>query len=99
MRSPLTPSSRYWANASGDDSDLEFSLALPAEQDEIEPPEFLASYLQGFGKTWQMKIVTSKPVEPSEEEVAANPLSRSCKLRAIERVDKNSNRPLHKKKS
>jgi 16S rRNA C1402 N4-methylase RsmH len=99
MRSPLTPSSRYWATASGADSDLEFSLALPAEQDEIEPPEFLAPYLQDFGKTWQLKIVSNKPIEPSEEEVAANPLSRSCKLRAIERVNKSLNKPLHKKKS
>lgn len=39
----------------------------------------------GFGVTWKMEIVTPKPVVPSETEIAANPLARSCKLRAVEK--------------
>lgn len=74
MRSPLTFSAD------------EFSLRLPTDESELDPPEFLAPYVQGFGKSWRMKIVTNKPIEPGEAEVAANPLSRSCKLRAIEKV-------------
>ena len=35
----------------------------------------------------KMKIITPKPLVPSTAEIAANPLSRSCKLRAIERVE------------
>lgn len=33
------------------------------------------------------KLITSKPITASEEEVAANPRSRSAKLRVAERVD------------
>lgn len=40
----------------------------------------------GLGVTWKMNIVTRKPIEPSEAEVAQNPLARSCKLRAAEKV-------------
>ena len=32
-----------------------------------------------------MKIITPKPVVPTAEEIALNPLSRSCKLRALEK--------------
>ena len=41
----------------------------------------------GWNRDWTMKIVTKKPVEPSDEEIEANPLSRSCKLRAIEKCE------------
>jgi 16S rRNA C1402 N4-methylase RsmH len=34
-----------------------------------------------------MKIVTTKPVVPQPEEIANNPLARSCKLRAIEKIE------------
>lgn len=64
----------------------DFSLDLPAEQDDLQPPDYLKPYLTDFGKTWRMKIVTNKPVEPSDEEIVSNPLSRSCKLRAVERL-------------
>lgn len=33
----------------------------------------------------KMKIITPKPVVPTPEEIDLNPLSRSCKLRALER--------------
>lgn len=79
-RSPLTNSL-----FSSSFSSSEFSLSVPAEYSDLAPPEFLAPFLQGFGKTWRMKIVTAKPVEPQETEVSLNPLSRSCELRAIEK--------------
>ena len=45
---------------------------------------FASSETENFPK---MKIITPKPVVPSEAEISANPLSRSCKLRALERGD------------
>ena len=72
MRTPLT------SHFSIDD----FSLQLPTEVDQNAVP----AWAQGFESDWKMKIVTSKPVEPSEAEISKNPLSRSCKLRAIEKV-------------
>jgi len=59
----------------------EVSLDMPFER-ESPIPKFTA----GWGETWIMKILTSKPVEPSAAEIAANPLARSCKLRALEKV-------------
>lgn len=41
---------------------------------------------QIFSGNDQYRVVTGKPVEPSEEEVAGNPRARSAKLRVAERV-------------
>ena len=38
------------------------------------------------GKEPEMKVITKKPIVPSEKEVAQNPLSRSAKLRVAERI-------------
>jgi 16S rRNA (cytosine1402-N4)-methyltransferase len=38
------------------------------------------------GKTSKLKIITKKPLEPSEEELEYNPRSRSAKLRVAERI-------------
>jgi len=40
----------------------------------------------GWGENWMMKIITNKPLVPSDEEISKNPLSRSAKLRAIEKI-------------
>lgn len=34
----------------------------------------------------QVKIITSKPITPTEEEIASNPRSRSAKLRCMEKI-------------
>ena len=57
-------------------------LDLPFEP-QIESPVHPAP--SGAGATWKLEIITNKPVAPSEEEIARNPLSRSCKLRAGEK--------------
>ena len=38
-----------------------------------------------FGKTSKGKVITRKPILPSEEEMAANSRSKSAKLRIFER--------------
>ena len=38
------------------------------------------------GKKAQVKIITNKPIEPSSEEVEANPRARSAKLRVAEKL-------------
>ena len=38
------------------------------------------------GKEPEMKVITRKPIVPSEKEVMQNPLSRSAKLRVAERI-------------
>jgi 16S rRNA (cytosine(1402)-N(4))-methyltransferase len=83
MRSPLTFSRKEISRS--EISPDEFSLAVPTDMSDLAAPDFLAPYLEGFAKSWRMKIVTNKPVEPGEDEVANNPLSRSCKLRAVEK--------------
>ncbi|RJP24815.1 MAG: 16S rRNA (cytosine(1402)-N(4))-methyltransferase RsmH [Candidatus Abyssobacteria bacterium SURF_5] len=42
------------------------------------------------GKKPTLKILTPKPVEPSPEEVSANPRSRSARLRAAEKISEDS---------
>lgn len=65
-------------------SSLTFSLNLPYE--DPDDPRLESEWAEGFGTNWRMKIVTPKPMEPTPDEIAANPLSRSCKLRAVEKV-------------
>ncbi|MBQ3032931.1 MAG: 16S rRNA (cytosine(1402)-N(4))-methyltransferase, partial [Deferribacterales bacterium] len=38
------------------------------------------------GKKAEFKIITKKPLIPSEAEIEANPLSRSAKLRVAEKL-------------
>ena len=45
----------------------------------------LPSTSEGAKNFPDMEIITPKPIVPTATEIAANPLSRSCKLRAIER--------------
>ena len=47
------------------------------------PPEFP---MCTYGKSPTLKILTSKPIRPSDEEISQNPRSRSAKLRAAEKV-------------
>ncbi|PQV63021.1 16S rRNA (cytosine(1402)-N(4))-methyltransferase [Abditibacterium utsteinense] len=62
----------------------ELSLALPFDPKfNIEKP--VPEGVSGLGETWKMKILTSRPVVPTDAEIASNPLSRSCKLRAVEK--------------
>ncbi|MBW3636389.1 MAG: 16S rRNA (cytosine(1402)-N(4))-methyltransferase RsmH [Armatimonadetes bacterium] len=64
-------------------SELSLSLPHDARNNAQEPvPEVAA----GLGETWIMKILTPRPVVPTDAEIASNPLARSCKLRAIEKV-------------
>ena len=37
-------------------------------------------------KLGQYRLLTKKPVTPSDEEIASNPRARSAKLRAAERI-------------
>jgi len=84
-------------------SPLTFSLSLPSEQITSREVDVYGNvlekaghryteYARGFGETWGMKIVTAKPVVPTPQEIAANPLARSCKLRAVEKFTMNPNK-------
>jgi 16S rRNA (cytosine1402-N4)-methyltransferase len=41
---------------------------------------------QAFAKNASLHVLTKKPVLPSEEEIYANPRSRSAKLRVAEKL-------------
>lgn len=41
---------------------------------------------RGFAKQGTVKIITKKPIVPSEEEISSNPRARSAKLRVIEKL-------------
>lgn len=43
--------------------------------------------IYGKRKEWKWKLVNKKPISPNEDEVQANPRSRSAKLRVMERVE------------
>ena len=61
---------------------LPFEMAQSRGNPEIPVhPRFGAS-----GQTWAVKIITPKPLVPTDAEIAANPLARSCKLRAVEKA-------------
>lgn len=59
----------------------DFDISLPTDSPPVVP-----SWATGFEVDWKMKIVTGKPVVPTDAEIASNPLARSCKLRAVEKV-------------
>lgn len=42
---------------------------------------------KGYSKLGVLKILTKKPIKPTDEEISGNPRSRSAKLRAAERAD------------
>lgn len=43
----------------------------------------------GKRKEWRWKLITKKPITPSEEELKLNPRSRSAKLRVMEKMKSN----------
>jgi 16S rRNA (cytosine1402-N4)-methyltransferase len=55
------------------------------------PPEFPVCVC---GAKATLRIVTRKPILPSEEEIAANPRSRSAKVRVAEKIEDNSENEL-----
>jgi 16S rRNA C1402 N4-methylase RsmH len=57
---------------------------LPTDHSTALSPEILND--AGWGQNWMMKIITQKPLIPADAEIAENPLSRSTKLRAIEKI-------------
>ena len=59
-------------------------LRLPGEEARDDQAE-RALLESGWGRNWIGHVVTKKPVEPSQAEIESNPLSRSCKLRTIEK--------------
>ena len=67
-------------------STLTFSEEAPFQFPNDAAPS-VPDWIQGFDEKWQVKIVTPKPIVPTEAEIESNPLSRSCKLRAIEKLE------------
>ena len=65
-----------------------FKVGMPTDDkdDDNAIPAYAAEYAADWGETWRMKTITSRPVAPSDEEIENNPLARSCKLRATEKV-------------
>jgi 16S rRNA C1402 N4-methylase RsmH len=57
---------------------------LPTDHSTALSPEILQE--AGWGQNWMMKIITQRPLVPAEAEIENNPLSRSAKLRAIEKI-------------
>jgi 16S rRNA C1402 N4-methylase RsmH len=57
---------------------------LPTDHSTALSPEILQE--AGWGQNWMMKIITQRPLVPAEAEIDNNPLSRSAKLRAIEKI-------------
>lgn len=57
---------------------------LPTDHSTALSPEILQE--AGWGQNWMMKIITQRPLIPAEAEIENNPLSRSAKLRAIEKI-------------
>jgi len=57
---------------------------LPTDHSTALTPAVLQE--AGWEQNWMMKIITNKPLVPSDEEISNNPLSRSAKLRAIEKI-------------
>jgi 16S rRNA C1402 N4-methylase RsmH len=57
---------------------------LPTDHSTALAPSVLQE--SGWGQNWMMKIITNKPLIPADAEIANNPLSRSAKLRAIEKI-------------
>jgi len=49
------------------------------------------------GKTPQLKVITRKPILPSQEELTSNSRARSAKLRVGEKTDEKQNAPSKKK--
>jgi 16S rRNA (cytosine1402-N4)-methyltransferase len=64
-------------------SELSLSLPFDPKYNNQKPVPPSAA---GLGEQWTMKILTPRPVVPTDAEIASNPLARSCKLRAIEKV-------------
>lgn len=44
------------------------------------------NFFRGLANTGDYELVNNKPITPSEDEIAANPRSRSAKLRIIRRI-------------
>jgi 16S rRNA C1402 N4-methylase RsmH len=63
----------------------ELSLSLPFDP-KFDGQKPVPPVAEGLGESWEMKILTSRPVVPTDAEIASNPLARSCKLRAVEKV-------------
>ncbi len=56
-------------------------ISFHSLEDRIVKRSFLEGFREGF-----YRLLTRKPVRPSQEEVRENPRSRSAKLRAVERL-------------